>query len=37
MFYGLERDVVYKVMDGKAGDFLNKRFEERLKVKIPGK
>ncbi|NBT97724.1 MAG: hypothetical protein EBT59_00765 [Betaproteobacteria bacterium] len=37
MFYGLERDVVYKVMDGKAGDFLNRRFEERLKVKIPGK
>jgi TRAP-type C4-dicarboxylate transport system substrate-binding protein len=33
MFYGLERDVVYKVMDGKAGDFLNRRF----KVKIPGK
>lgn len=37
MFYGVERDDVYKVMDGKVGDFLNKNFEKRLRVVIPGK
>ena len=37
MFYGVKGDVVYKVMDGKLGDFLNKKFEERMRVKILGK
>lgn len=37
MFYGVERDIVHDVMDGKLGAFLNKRMEERMKVKILGK
>lgn len=37
MFYGVDADTVHKIMDGKLGDFLNKRMEERLKVKILGK
>jgi len=37
MFYGVAEDTVHKIMDGKLGDFLNKRMEERLKVKILGK
>src|SRR5512140_2534566 len=37
MFYGVDADTVHKIMDGKLGQFLNKRMEERLKVKILGK
>jgi len=37
MFYGVDPDTVHTVMDGKLGDSLNKRMEDRLKVKILGK
>lgn len=37
MFYGVDGPTVYKVMDGKLGDYLNKKFEERMRVKILGK
>lgn len=37
MFYGVDPDVVHVVMDGKLGDVLNKRLEDRLKVKVLGK
>ncbi len=37
MFYGVDADIVHKIIDGKLGQFLNKRMEERLKVKILGK
>lgn len=37
MFYGVDADTVHKIMDGKLGEFVNKRMEERLKVKILGK
>lgn len=37
MFYGVGGDIVHQVMDGKLGAFLNKRLEERLKVKVVGK
>lgn len=37
MFYGVDRDTVHGVMDGKLGAFLNKRMEDRMKVKILGK
>ncbi|MBE0627566.1 MAG: TRAP transporter substrate-binding protein DctP [Burkholderiales bacterium] len=37
MFYGVDEATVHKIMDGKVGQFINKRMEERLKVKILGK
>ena len=37
MFYGVPISTVYKVMDGDLGNFLNRQFEERMRVKIPGK
>jgi len=37
MFYGVDAETVHKIMDGKLGQFINKRMEERLKVKILGK
>ncbi len=37
MFYGVDADTVHKIMDGKLGQFISKRMEERLKVKILGK
>jgi len=37
MFYGVPGNVVHSVMDGKLGEFLNRRMEDRLKVKILGK
>lgn len=37
MFYGVDYQTVYKVMDGELGNFLNRKFEERMRVKIPGK
>lgn len=36
MFYGVEPKVVIDLMDGDLGRFLNRKFEERLRVKIPG-
>lgn len=37
MFYGVDEATVHKVMDGKLGQYLNKKFEERMRVKILGK
>jgi TRAP-type C4-dicarboxylate transport system substrate-binding protein len=37
MFYGVHADIVHTILDGKLGTFLNKRMEERLKVKILGR
>jgi TRAP-type C4-dicarboxylate transport system substrate-binding protein len=37
MFYGVDEDTVHKIMDGKVGQFINKRMEEKLRVKILGK
>ncbi len=37
MFYGVDAATVHKIMDGKLGQFINKRMEERLKVKVLGK
>ena len=37
MFYGVDAATVHKIMDGKLGQFIDKRMEERLKVKILGK
>jgi len=37
MFYGVDVPTVNKVMDGDLGNFLNRKFEERMRVKIPGK
>lgn len=37
MFYGIEEATVHKVMDGKLGQYLNKKFEDRMRVKILGK
>ncbi|MBK5204087.1 MAG: TRAP transporter substrate-binding protein DctP [Polaromonas sp.] len=37
MFYGVEPRIAHQVFDGKLGEFLNKRMEERLQVKIIGR
>jgi TRAP-type C4-dicarboxylate transport system substrate-binding protein len=37
MFYGIDEATVHKVMDGKLGQYLNKKFEERMLVKVLGK
>lgn len=37
MFYGLEPSLVHRIMDGPAGDAINKRIEERLRVKVLGR
>ena len=37
MFYGVGGDIVHTVMDGKLGQFLNQKMEQRMKVKIVGK
>lgn len=36
MFYGVQPDKVLELMDGNLGRFLNRKFESRMKVKIPG-
>ena len=36
MFYGVDPTKVMALMDGDLGRFLNRKFEERLRVKIPG-
>jgi TRAP-type C4-dicarboxylate transport system substrate-binding protein len=37
MFYGVEAKIVHQILDGKLGELLNTRMEERLKVKIVGR
>ena len=37
MFYGIDEVTVHKVMDGKLGQYLNKKLEERMLVKVLGK
>ena len=37
MFYGVEGPVVHQVLDGKLGQFLNAKLEDRMKVKVIGK
>ena len=37
MFYGINEVTVHKVMDGKLGQYLNKKLEERMLVKVLGK
>jgi TRAP-type transport system periplasmic protein len=37
MFYGVEPDIVHRVADGRLGQELNRRFEERLRVKVLGR
>ncbi len=37
MFYGVDANTAHKMIDGALGQFINKRIEERLKVKILGK
>lgn len=36
MFYGLETELLHRIMDGPAGQAINKRVEERLRVKVLG-
>ena len=36
MFYGVPGNVVHAAMDGKMGDLINGRLEERMRVKIIG-
>jgi len=37
MFYGVEPDLVHKVVDGRLGQELAKRLEDRLRVKVLGR
>jgi TRAP-type transport system periplasmic protein len=37
MFYGVEGSVVHQVLDGKLGQVLNAKLEDRMKVKVIGK
>ena len=37
MFFGVKGETVHKIMDGELGDLLNKKFEERMRVKVLGK
>lgn len=37
MFYGVDGSVVHQILDGKLGEFMNRRLEDRLKVKVIGK
>lgn len=37
MFYGVEPELVHKVVDGKLGAELARRMEERLRVKVLGR
>jgi C4-dicarboxylate-binding protein DctP len=36
MFYGLEPDLLHKILDGAAGQAINRKIEERLRVKVLG-
>ena len=37
MFYGVAPDVVHRVVDGRLGKEMAKRYDERLRVKVPGR
>jgi TRAP-type transport system periplasmic protein len=37
MFYGVAPETVYRVVDGRLGQEMAKRFEDRLRVKVLGK
>ena len=37
MFYGLEPSLVHRILDGPAGEAINKRIEDRLRVKVLGR
>ena len=36
MFYGLEPELLHRIMDGPAGEAINRKIEERLRVKVLG-
>lgn len=36
MFYGLEADLLHRIMDGPAGQAINCKIEQRLRVKVLG-
>ncbi len=36
MFYGLEPALLHRILDGAAGQAINRRIEERLRVKVLG-
>jgi C4-dicarboxylate-binding protein DctP len=36
MFYGIEADLLHKIMEGPAGQAINRKIEERLRVKVLG-
>lgn len=36
MFYGLNPDLLHRIMDGPAGHQINRKIEERLRVKVLG-
>lgn len=37
MFYGIEPAIVHRLMDGPAGQHINRKLEERLRVKVLGR
>lgn len=37
MFYGLEPALLHRIMDGPAGQQINRKLEERLRVKVLGR
>jgi C4-dicarboxylate-binding protein DctP len=37
MFYGLEPDILHRIVDGPAGQQINRKLEERLRVKVLGR
>lgn len=36
MFYGADPEITHKLMDGKLGEFVNSKMEDRLRVKVLG-
>lgn len=37
MFYGLDPEILHRIMDGPAGQQINRKLEERLRVKVLGR
>jgi C4-dicarboxylate-binding protein DctP len=37
MFYGVEPDTMHRIVDGRLGQAMAKRFEERMRVKVLGR
>lgn len=37
MFYGVEPEIVHRVLEGPAGQEINRRMEQRLRVKVLGR